>query len=183
MKRLFSIILTMSLIWVCTAQAGSSDAPTTKEDVQKYLQVMYGDSIPKKMAASVVEGTQQWIHESYTVRKNQLPADYESMMTGMITDMFEKTAWDEMIQEMLPVFQTRYTHSDMNNLIAFYSSPTGQKMLKENPEIISSLQKITTSTMAKYSELAKGKLKQETDDLARPQGVPQFSSDGYLRLQ
>ena len=89
---------------------------------------MYGDNIPKKMAASVVEGTQQWIPESYMERKNQLPADYESMMTEMIAELFEKTAWDAIIQEMLPVFQTRYTHSDMNNLIAFYSSPTGQKI-------------------------------------------------------
>jgi hypothetical protein len=37
---------------------------------------------------------------------------------------------------MVPVYQKHLTKGDIDGLVAFYSSPTGQKMLKELPEIM-----------------------------------------------
>jgi hypothetical protein len=44
---------------------------------------------------------------------------------------------DELIDVMIPVYQKHFTKGDMDALVAFYSSPTGEKMVKEMPAIMS----------------------------------------------
>ena len=43
--------------------------------------------------------------------------------------------WDEVLQAMVPVYQKHFTKGDINHLVAFYSSATGQKVLRELPAI------------------------------------------------
>ena len=40
-----------------------------------------------------------------------------------------------MMNEMIPVYQRHFSKSDIDGLIAFYSSPTGQKFLREMPAV------------------------------------------------
>lgn len=44
---------------------------------------------------------------------------------------------DELLDVMKPVYQKHFTKGDIDTLIAFYSTPTGQKVLKEMPAISS----------------------------------------------
>ena len=41
-----------------------------------------------------------------------------------------------MFEIMIPVYQRHFTTSDIDAMVAFYSSPTGQKMLNDLPQII-----------------------------------------------
>jgi hypothetical protein len=41
-----------------------------------------------------------------------------------------------MMQAMVPAYQKHFTKGDMDALIAFYSAPTGQKILQEMPAIV-----------------------------------------------
>ncbi len=43
---------------------------------------------------------------------------------------------DELIDAMVPIYQRHLTHSDIQTVIEFYSSPTGQKMIKEMPAML-----------------------------------------------
>lgn len=56
-------------------------------------------------------------------------------MNAMINDMFENMPWKEMLKVMIPVYQKHFTHNDLNAMIAFYSSPVGQKLVRELPAI------------------------------------------------
>jgi uncharacterized protein len=42
---------------------------------------------------------------------------------------------DEMLNDMIPIYQRHFTKSDIDALIAFYSSPAGQKFLHETPAV------------------------------------------------
>jgi hypothetical protein len=42
-----------------------------------------------------------------------------------------------MLDAEVPIYEKHFTKGDVNALIAFYSSPTGQKMMRELPEIMS----------------------------------------------
>ncbi len=41
-----------------------------------------------------------------------------------------------MIDAMIPVYQRHLTHGDVDAIIGFYSSPVGQKMTREMPEMM-----------------------------------------------
>jgi hypothetical protein len=57
-------------------------------------------------------------------------------MNKRMDDMLKSFPWDEMLDAMVPVYQKHFTKGDVDALVAFYSGPTGQKLLNEMPAIM-----------------------------------------------
>lgn len=164
MKRLLMAVgMVFVLSWTCVAQTNASDSPATKEDVERYLQAIQSHDMMKKMAVAMSQGMHQMLHEQYLRDKDNLPDDYESKMTARMNEMFEKMPWDEMLQAMAPVYQKHLTKGDIDNLVAFYSSPTGEKLLREMPAIMTESMQSATPVMMKYMDTVKQTLLKETD--------------------
>ena len=64
---------------------------------------------------------------------------------------------------MAPVYQKHLTKGDIDNLVAFYSSPTGAKLLREMPSIVAESMQSAMPIMTKYMETVKQTLLKETD--------------------
>jgi hypothetical protein len=164
MKRFLCVVgMVFVLSWTGIAQTSDADSHATKEDVEKYLQVVHSHDMMKKMAAAMVPGVHQMLHQQYLKHKDNLPADYESKMTAMMDDMFENMPMDEMMQAMAPVYQKHFTRGDIDGLIAFYSSPTGEKMLREMPSIMAEAMQNVVPIMTRYMETVQQRLMKETD--------------------
>jgi uncharacterized protein len=58
-------------------------------------------------------------------------------------DYLKKFPWEEIVEAMVPVYQKHLTKGDVDHLVAFYSSPTGQKFLREMPAITSEAMQAT----------------------------------------
>ena len=43
---------------------------------------------------------------------------------------------DEMVDAMVPIYQRHLSHEDIEAILAFYSSPVGQKLLREQPAVM-----------------------------------------------
>jgi len=50
-------------------------------------------------------------------------------------DVIKNFPMDAMLSDMIPVYQRHFTKSEIDGLIAFYSSPVGQKFLHEMPTV------------------------------------------------
>jgi hypothetical protein len=133
--KLLAAILFLSTGWTCAAQQNPADAPATKEEIQKYLQIMHSREMMAKMADAMSKPMHQMVHEQYLKDKDKLPPDFEARMNKMTDDMFKALPWDDMLDAMVPVYQKHFTKGDVDALVAFYSTPTGQKLIKELPEI------------------------------------------------
>jgi hypothetical protein len=77
----------------------------------------------------------QMIHEQYEKEKDKLPADFEARINKVMDDYLKNFPWDEILQSMVPVYQRHFTKGDVDQLVAFYSTPTGQKLVRELPAI------------------------------------------------
>jgi uncharacterized protein len=133
--RLLAAILFLSTGWTCAAQQNAADAPATKEDIQKYLQIMHSRELMAKTVEAMSKPMHQMVHEQYLKDKDKLPADFEARMNKMMDGMLKTFPWDEMLDAMVPVYQKHLSKGDVDALVAFYSTPTGQKLIKEMPEI------------------------------------------------
>ena len=133
--KLLAAVLFLSTGWTCGAQQNPADAPATKEDVHRYLQIMHSREMMAKMADAMSKPMHQMVHDQYLKDKNKLPPDFEARMNKMTDDMFKALPWDDMLDAMVPVYQKHFTKGDVDALVAFYSTPTGQKLIKELPEI------------------------------------------------
>src|SRR5208283_4473654 len=164
MKRLIPFLaLILFLGGPGFAQTSADDTPASKADVERYFQIARSNDMMKKLVASMEQGLQQMTHEQYVKHQNDLPAGYEAKMNAMMDEMFQNMPWDEMIQSMVPAYQKHFTKGDIDNLVAFYSSPTGAKLLRELPSITAESMQDAMPIILKYSDGVKQTLLKETD--------------------
>ncbi len=164
MKRLLFVVgLVFVFSWACIAQTNADDSPATKADVERYFQIAKSNDMMKKLMATMEQSMHQLMHEQYLKHKGELPADYESKMTAKMDEMYESMPIDEIIQAMVPAYQKHLTKGDIDNLVAFYSSPTGAKLLRELPSITAESMQDAMPIILKYSDSVKQTLLKETD--------------------
>ena len=138
------------------AQQSDPNAPATREDIEHFLAVMHSremiqqeaDAMDKAMSKSM----QKMVHDLYMKDKDNLPPDFEKQQLKLIGDMFKDIPFDDMLQAMVPVYQKHLTKRDVSVSIAFYSSPTGQKMIHELPAIMSEAMEQMMPIMQKYMQ-------------------------------
>ena len=98
MKRL---LITVTLCLVFGAYGftqGTDDTPATKEDVQRYFDVMHSRDLINKMMEAMLKPMHQMMHDQYMKDKDKLPADFETRMNRIIDDMTREMPWEEIIQ-------------------------------------------------------------------------------------
>lgn len=175
MKRIWMIVsLCLLFGWNASAQDGPADAPASKDDVEKYLQVMHSQEMMGRMVDAMAKPMHQMIHQEYVKDKDKLPADFEARMNKMMDESMKTFPWDEMIQSMVPVYQKHFTKSDIDALVTFYSTPTGQKLLQEMPAVTAEAMQSMMPLLQKHVESMNehmqqeiAAMKKETDEKAR----------------
>jgi hypothetical protein len=68
---------------------------------------------------------------------------------------------------MITVYQKHWTKGDVDNMIAFYSTPTGQKILTEMPQTMAEAMQAMRPVMQKHTEEMKQRLEQQVAQLKR----------------
>lgn len=162
MKRILVTLCACSLFALTAiAQQSPADAPASKEDVEKYLQVMHSRDMMMKMIDSMAKPMHQMIQEQYQKNKGNLPPDFEAHMTKLMDDTMKSLPWDEMLDAMVPVYQKHLTKGDVDALVAFYSGPTGQKLIRELPAINAEAMQAMMPMMQKQMQSMTERMQQE----------------------
>lgn len=153
MKRiLINAFLCLALCSVGQAQQNPSDAPATKADVEKYLEVMHSHEMMGQMIEAMATPMHKIVHEQYLKDKDKLPADFEARMNKVMDDMLQGIPWDDMLQAVVPVYQKHFTKGDLEAVVAFYSSPAGQKLLHELPSLMADSMEVMMPVVQKHVE-------------------------------
>jgi uncharacterized protein len=163
---LLALILSFALGSVAIGQQGG-DTPATKEDIQKYFEVIHSRDMTDKMMNAMLKPMQQMMHAEYVKNQDKLPADYEERMNKRMDAMVKNMPYDEMMQAMIPSYEKHLTKGDIDSLLAFYSSPTGQKVLRELPAIMAEAMQAMVPTMRKYVDGMQEQLQRETAELIK----------------
>ena len=72
--------------------------------------------------------------------------------------------YDAMMQATIPVYQKHFTKADIDSLIAFYASPTGQKVLREMPGITAEAMQSMIPIMQKHMEAIRQRVQEQVAD-------------------
>jgi hypothetical protein len=75
--------------------------------------------------------------------------------------------FDEMMQSMVPTYQKHFTKGDIDSLVAFYSSPVGQKLLREMPAIMGEAMEAMMPIMRQHMDAMNQRLQQEVADMLK----------------
>ena len=122
---------------VCSTaqQTNNSDAPD-KADVLKFLDLMHArsqmvqvlDQMAKQMKVGAEEGFKQKVPDATPEQLAKVDKIFEGLFASLPVD--------DMVDAIVPIYQKHLTKADLASVTAFYSSPAGQKILKEMPAIM-----------------------------------------------
>jgi hypothetical protein len=168
MKRfLVAAILCVSFAYSGLAQDTGANAPASKEDVERYLQAVHSHDMMQKIMETMAKSMQQMTHERYLKDKDKLPPDFEARTNKMMNDMMKDMPFDEMMQAMVPTYQKHFTKGDIDALVAFYTSPTGQKLLRETPTITGEAMTAMMPILRQHMDAMSRRLQQQTDEMMK----------------
>jgi uncharacterized protein len=171
MRALLLATLCLALSVPTLAQNADTDA-ATRDDVILYLRTMRSHDMMQRLMEVQSQSIQTMMHDQFVKEKRTLPANFDTAMQKEMADFLKGMPMDEMIDAMIPAYQNHFTHSDIQAMNAFYSSPVGQKVLEQLPLVMQEGMQAAMPIMSKYLTDSKARMKQDLEKLAPPAAAP-----------
>jgi uncharacterized protein len=164
----FGVLLAVSA--TRAQQVTSSDVPASKQDIERLFvalhvrerQQLILENSHKQAKTMFNEILQKELPEASKEERTQL----QGMIDEMIDDIDRDYPMDAILKDMVPIYQRHLTKSDSDELIAFYSSPIGQKVLRELPAITTEAMQVSSAYLQPRMEAAVSKLKEKVERMA-----------------
>src|SRR5258708_9178620 len=161
----FGMLLAVSAAWA--QQVTSSDVPASKQDIERLFVALH----VRERQQLILENSHKQAKTMFNeILQKELPeaskeerAQLQGMIDEMIDDIDKDYPMDAILQDMVPIYQRHLTKSDSDQLMAFYSSPVGQRMLRELPAITSEAMQVSSSYLQPRMEAAITKLKAKVE--------------------
>ena len=170
MKRsALALVVCVLFAPVTFAQQDAAEAPATKADVEKYLETLHIRELMKIRVAGMTKQVHELTHEAVE-KQPGLPSDFEARMDKILDDMMKDYPVDELIDVMIPVYQKHLTKGEVDAMVAFYSTPTGQKILKEMPAMTTEAMEASTGPMRKMMSKMMDRVQEEIAQMLKENG-------------
>jgi len=163
----FGVLLAVSA--TRTQQVTSSDVPASKQDIERLFVALHVRERQQLILENSHKQAKTMLNE---ILRKELPeaskeelSQMQKMIDEMIDDIDKDYPMDAILKDMVPIYQRHLTKSDSDQLIAFYSSPVGQRMLRELPAITSEAMQVSSSYLQPRMEAAVSKLKEKVEHM------------------
>jgi hypothetical protein len=121
--------LAVSPVWPQTA----AEAPATRDDILALFSLMHVREQVQPAMEFVAKQQRAIIHDNLKRQSPRISAEDLARLDQFTADIMKDLPVDGMLDDMVPVYQKHLTKSDVEAMSAFYSSPTGRKLLGEMP--------------------------------------------------
>jgi len=151
MKRITQLFLLviLSLGPVCAQETAANDAPATREDIQElFVTLRISEQMHSIMEISARQ-SMQTIRESLRQKLPNLTDEDLNRAMSMTDALLKNFDINGMLDDMIPIYQRHLTKADVAAMSAFYETPTGQKLLKEQPAMTAEAMKAVQPRMEK----------------------------------
>ena len=155
-RTLIFFALSCCFAGVLHAQAQPDNSPATREDILKLLTVMDTQAQVKQTMQQVMAQSQVMAHQAMKKRHPEMTAEQLARMDKESAEIARTFPVEQIVEDMIPVYQRHLTKADVEAMIGFYSSPSGKKILHDMPAI-----------MAESMEAVYPRLQKNIDDIMR----------------
>lgn len=130
MKKLFLLsILTIAFTTNAVAQDKISD-------IKYLLELINSEQVSDAMINSMIPVLKQQVGEK--IKENNAKEKFDRTMDAMMDEVEELS--NKLVNvELVNIYEKHFTHEEIKDLIKFYESPTGKKILEKSPEITKEL--------------------------------------------
>jgi len=154
------------------AQTTGASSTPSKEEVLKFMEVLHIKSQLTQYFEGVAKQAKLGAEEGFKEKVPNPTGEQLSQVDKFADEMFKNMPVDEMMDAMIPIYQKHLSKEDLDGILAFYASPIGQKLQREQPAM-------TQESMQVGGEIGRrriGAMMQQMDDfiakMAQQQTAP-----------
>jgi uncharacterized protein len=113
-------LLFATTLFLFSIQLGYSQGTDIHKDIKELLELTGSAKLAVQMTNQLID--------NYKTQVPNVPQDYwEELIKGINEE--------ELVNQLVQIYEKFYTHDEIKELIAFYQTPLGQKMIKSVPLI------------------------------------------------
>jgi hypothetical protein len=143
MPRLSALCATLLL--ACSSAQALADASSHAADAERFLQLARADKLAVPVYAQVQQMFAQRFAES-NPRENQ-QALLEAYQAKANAALDQAVGWDKLKPDMVKLYTSNFNEQELKELIDFYQSPLGQKVLQKMPTLTAQAAQLTQSKL------------------------------------
>jgi hypothetical protein len=134
MKRCVAIfVLGLLLLSAASAQSAPVDTPSSHEDVVRLFDVMQISAQMEQVMKQMFQQMRAMSREEMKDKKSDVSTEDIAKADALANKIMSEVSVSDIINDMVPVYQHHLSKNDVDEMIKFYSTPTGQKILREMP--------------------------------------------------
>ncbi len=141
------------------ARALPANAPT-RDQVLTLFDLLQLRRNMVTMLDSMKKMAQEGAEQNFRQRIPDATPKQLELMYKMIDDVFSEMHVDEFVDVTVSIYQNHLTKLDIDEIIRFYSSPVGQKLLREQPQMMQESMKAAAEIQQKRMESISQKVEQ-----------------------
>ena len=135
LSKIAVILCLFSVAGIAQTNDAAGSMPS-KDEVLKFMEVLrirsqlnqYFDGISKQAKVGAEQGFKSKVPNATPAQMAEVDKFAESLFKNMPVD--------EMVDAMVPIYQKHLTKEDLDGILAFYASPVGQKLQREQPAMM-----------------------------------------------
>ncbi len=165
MRRMLGLglLFVMALGQIWAQQTSANDAPATKEDVEKLFATMHIREQMRNIMEVVSRQSKQMGEQTLKKKFPDISQKDLDRINATTDRMLKDVDVAGMMDDMVPVYQRHLSKADIAAMSAFYETPTGQKILREQPQMTAEamqavqprMEKMMSSAMDEAEKMAK----------------------------
>jgi hypothetical protein len=165
-----------------TPDAASASIPADQQPSKEQLNKLFELMNVRDQLASITKMMPALMQQQMQAQMEQMKKDHPEMasmsdeqeqettkvMNKFMTRVFDVYNADEMIEDMSAIYQRHLSRSDVDGLIAFYSSPAGQHMIAMVPVIMQEYMPLVMHRMQDRMKPLIDEMGKEVEQIAKP---------------
>ena len=153
-------VLTLILLSTSISVYAQSDTSSSRDDVMKLFAVMKVHDQTRLVMESVAAEQRAMMHDGLRKRYPQITEAEMARLDQATLDIMRDVSVDDMLDDMIPIYQKHLSKKDVDAMSAFYASDTGQKLLREMPAMTSESMRATAPRMQAIMEKVMNRIEQ-----------------------
>jgi hypothetical protein len=132
-KLVGSVVVICIFSALGVAQSNAANPAPSKEDVLKFMDVLHIKSQLTQYFNGVAKQAKLGAEEGFKEKVPNATPEQLAQVDKFSENLFKDMPVDEMLDAMIPIYQKHLTKEDLDGILAFYASPIGQKLQREQP--------------------------------------------------
>ncbi|ACO79636.1 hypothetical protein AvCA_34870 [Azotobacter vinelandii CA] len=142
----FRVLCAASLL-LCASGQALADAASHAAAAEKFLQVVRADKLTVPVYAQVQQMFAQRFAEAKAPQSKQ--SLLERYQARANTALDKAVSWDRLKPDMVRLYTSTFNESEMKELLVFYQSSLGQKVLQSMPALTAQSAQMTQAALEK----------------------------------